>query len=184
MLGAALFDTSIGRCAIAWRDETVTAFQLPERTDSETIARLLAKLDGPTLVSTEGCDPDRPPLIQQGIDGVIALLDGEPIDLSFIEIDLEQVSQFERAVYAVTRAIGPGQSVTYGQVATAIGEPGAAQAVGKALGANPIPVIVPCHRVLGADGKLTGFSANGGIETKRRMLLIEGCPEVPPSLFD
>ena len=65
---------------------------------------------------------------------------------------------------------------TYGEIARAVGDPGAARAVGAALGANPFPVIVPCHRVLAADGALHGFSAPGGITTKRRMLELEGAP--------
>lgn len=172
-----LFDTAIGRLAVAWRGTAVIAVQLDEGDDQRTVRRLTATV-GPTV------EADPPSPVAEAVTSVIRLLDGEPLDLVEVEVDLSQCSAFDRAVYNVTRAISPGQSLTYGQVAERIGEPGAAQAVGRSLGANPIPVIVPCHRVLGAGGRLTGFSAPGGVDTKRRMLLIEGCPEVPPSLFD
>ena len=89
--------------------------------------------------------------------------------------------EFNRRVYAVTRTVPPGETTSYGEVAARIGEPGAAQAVGRALGQNPFPIVVPCHRVVAADGRLTGFSAPGGIDTKRRMLEIEGA--TAPALF-
>ena len=91
-------------------------------------------------------------------------------------LDESGLEPFARHVYAATRAIGPGAVATYGEIARAVGDPGAARAVGAALGANPYPVIVPCHRVLAADGALHGFSAPGGIATKRRMLELEGAP--------
>lgn len=175
--GMALFETPIGRVAVAWQGPTVLAVQLPEGEDERTRQRLRAKVPAATPA-------DPPPPIVRAMASMTALLQGESEDLAEVDIDLSACSDFDRAVYEVTRSIPPGRSLTYGQVAERIGEPGAAQAVGRSLGANPIPIIVPCHRVLGAGGRLTGFSAAGGIDTKRRMLLIEGCPEVPPSLFD
>lgn len=189
--GAVLFDSAIGRCGVAWRDERVVAVQLPERSDQVTLARLRASAgfaagveSGPTGEAPATGEGEPPPAIRAGIAAMIALLAGQPVDLDFVDVDVSRCSDFDRAVYQVTRAIPPGQSLTYGEVAKQIGEPGAAQAVGRSLGANPSPIVIPCHRVLGADGKLTGFSANGGVETKRKMLLIEGCPAVPRSLFD
>ncbi len=196
-----LFDTALGRTGVAWRGDTVVAVQLPEIDDAATRRRLRSGLGahGTTAhldrhrpgATVEGDDADpetRPtvpgPGVAAAIDGMVRLLGGEPMDLGFVAVDLDRCSPFDRAVYDVTRAIPAGRSLTYGEVAERIGEPGAAQAVGRSLGANPIPIIVPCHRVLGAGGKLTGFSAAGGVVTKRRMLLIEGCPAVPPSLFD
>ncbi len=108
--------------------------------------------------------------------GIVALLDGEPRDLREVVLDESGLEPFARHVYAATRAIDPGAVATYGEIARAVGDPGAARAVGAALGANPYPVIVPCHRVLAADGALHGFSAPGGITTKRRMLELEGAP--------
>ena len=109
------------------------------------------------------------------------MFDGEPDDLVGIALDTAGVPEFNRRVYAVTRTVPPGETTSYGAVAARIGEPGAAQAVGRALGQNPFPIVVPCHRVVAADGRLTGFSAPGGIDTKRRMLEIEGA--TAPALF-
>lgn len=175
--GLALFDTAIGRCAVAWRGDRLRAVQLPERDDQTTVRRLASRL--------AGAGPAEPPApVARAMAAMAALLEGRRDQLLDIELDLDDVGAFERSVYEVTRAIPPGETLTYGEVARRIGEPGAARAVGRALGANPLPIVIPCHRVLGAGGHLVGFSANGGTETKRRMLLIEGATAVPPSLFD
>jgi methylated-DNA-[protein]-cysteine S-methyltransferase len=107
---------------------------------------------------------------------MVALLAGERRGLTRVVLDERGIDPFRRAVFAATRAIGPGTTASYGEIAHAIGAPGAARAVGAALGSNPFPIVVPCHRILAADGALTGFSAPGGITTKRRMLEIEGAP--------
>ncbi|MEM8925498.1 MAG: methylated-DNA--[protein]-cysteine S-methyltransferase [Actinomycetota bacterium] len=180
VVGAALFDTAIGRAGVAWRGDVVIAVALPERDDRSTRRRLDTTLGA---ADVEVDDPP-PPTVAAAIDAMVRLLDGEAVDLSGTAVDLSGCSPFDRAVYEVTLSIPPGSSLTYGEVAERVGEPGGAQAVGRSLGANPVPIIVPCHRVLGAGGKLTGFSGGGGVDTKRRMLLIEGCPAVPPSLFD
>ncbi len=176
-IGITLFDTAIGRCGVAWAGARLRAVQLPERSHQATVRRLVARAEAPVV-------EDPPPAVQRAIDAMTALLAGQESDLEVIAIDLDDIADFDRAVYAVTRSIRPGQTMTYGEVARLIGDPGAARAVGRALGANPLPIVIPCHRVLGADGRLVGFSANGGVDTKRRMLLIEGCPAVAPSLFD
>ncbi|MDH5520545.1 MAG: methylated-DNA--[protein]-cysteine S-methyltransferase, partial [Acidimicrobiia bacterium] len=121
---------------------------------------------------------------RDAIARIQALLSGEDVDLDPVPVDVTNSSDFNQQVYSVVRMIGRGETLTYGEVARRVGEPGGAQAVGRAMGANPIPVIIPCHRVVGANGQLVGFSANGGVETKRRMLLAEECPAVPPTLFD
>ena len=92
------------------------------------------------------------------------------VDLGFVVLDDEEIDAFRREVYAATRAVPPGSTATYGEIARVIGRPDGARDVGAALARNPTPIIVPCHRVVGANGKLTGFSAPGGLETKRRML--------------
>jgi methylated-DNA-[protein]-cysteine S-methyltransferase len=95
------------------------------------------------------------------------------------------VPPFHQRVYAVARAIAPGHTLTYGEVAAALGEPGAARAVGQALGHNPFAPVVPCHRVLAAGARSGGFSATGGVDTKLRMLLAEGARfGREPGLFD
>ena len=107
------------------------------------------------------------------LDGIVALLAGEMADLSAAVLDMQCVSPFHRRVYEVARTIPPGVTLSYGEIARRMGAGGSARAVGQALGRNPFAVVVPCHRVLAASGKLGGFSANGGIATKLRMLSIE-----------
>jgi len=104
------------------------------------------------------------------------VLAGEPQDLRFVVLDEQPIDPFRREVYAATREIPAGTTMSYGEVARAIGRPDAARDVGAALARNPCPIIVPCHRVVAANGALTGFSAPGGLETKRRMLQLEGAP--------
>lgn len=141
--------------------------QLPESDDSTTRSRLASRC--------AGAAESTPPLaVQRAIDAIVALLRGDQPDLSFIALDLDGVPPFERRAYEAVRAIPPGSTKTYGEIAAMLGEPGAARAVGQAMGHNPVPVIVPCHRVLATGGGLGGFSAGGGVTTKLRMLGIEG----------
>jgi methylated-DNA-[protein]-cysteine S-methyltransferase len=108
------------------------------------------------------------------IERIIALLRGERVDLTSVSIDLDGVPEFDRDVYLAARQIPPGATLTYGEIAKRIGRPGAARDVGVALGRNPFAIVVPCHRVVAANGKTGGFSAGGGIKTKLRLLAIEG----------
>jgi methylated-DNA-[protein]-cysteine S-methyltransferase len=163
----ALFDTALGRCGIAWTERGVSGVQLPEASDAATRARLRRR--HPRATEAE---PDAD--VRRVIDGIAALLRGSRVDLSDVALDMSDVLPFHRRVFDVARTIPVGRTSTYGVLATPLGDPGSARAVGEALGRNPFPVVVPCHRVLAASGKLGGFSAHGGAETKRRMLLIEG----------
>ena len=115
---------------------------------------------------------------------MVALLSGEPRDLSGIAIDDAEISDFNRKVYAIARAIPPGQTLTYGEIAERLGDKALARAVGQAMGENPTPIVMPCHRVLAANGKTGGFSAPGGVITKLRLLTIEGAQPGGPTLFD
>jgi methylated-DNA-[protein]-cysteine S-methyltransferase len=153
-----VFDTAIGRAAVEWDEQGITEVLMPGRSGLVDDGREL------------------PAAIRAGVEGIVALLAGERRDLREIALDDRAVDDFRRRVYAATRAIGPGETATYGEIARAIGDPGAARAVGAALGSNPFPIVVPCHRVLAADGALHGFSAPGGLATKRRMLEIECAP--------
>ncbi|MEZ5343093.1 MAG: methylated-DNA--[protein]-cysteine S-methyltransferase [Acidimicrobiales bacterium] len=171
------FETAIGDCAIAWTDNAIVGLQLPEETPRATERRLKRRYASASAANPRG-------VVGDAIDRVVSLLAGQPADLDVIPIDISAASPFHQAVWETTRRIGRGDVVTYGEVARRVGDPGAAQAVGQALGANPIAIIIPCHRVVGANQSLVGFSANGGVETKRRMLLIEGSTAVAPSLFD
>ena len=165
--GLALFDTAIGKCGIAWSERGIALVQLPEPTDRETRSRMVRRLPGAR-------EAPPPPMARTAIDGIVALLRGEPSDLTAIVLDMEDVPEFARRVYEVARAIPPGETLSYGEIAARVGTPGAAREVGQALGHNPYPLIVPCHRVLAAGGKIGGFSANGGVDTKLRLLSIEG----------
>ena len=103
----------------------------------------------------------------------MALLDGQPSDLSGVQLDMARVPAFDQQVYAVARTIPVGETVSYGQIARRLGDPGLARDVGQALARNPFPIVVPCHRVIAAGGRLGGFSARGGLATKQRLLSIE-----------
>ena len=111
-------------------------------------------------------------------------MNGEKRSLRAAVLDMSRVPAFNARVYETARAIPPGETRTYGEIARAVGEPDGARAVGQAMGRNPFAPIVPCHRVVGANDKLVGFSANGGIATKLKMLQIEGWRADEPSLFD
>jgi methylated-DNA-[protein]-cysteine S-methyltransferase len=163
----ALFDTAIGRCGIAWSARGVAGVQLPEAREPETRARLLRRFPGAR-------EAPPPPDVQRAVDGIVALLSGEPRPLDAVALDMEGVPPFHRQVYEVARTIPPGSTLSYGEIAARLGEPALARDVGQALGENPFSLIVPCHRVIAAGGKLGGFSARGGTVTKLRLLAIEG----------
>lgn len=173
-----LFDTPVGRCAIAWNGARVAALQLPEADDAATVARMRRRF----ATVREAAPTDA---VAAAIGAIGRLLEGHPDDLRTIAIDDASLPAFHRRVYAAARAIAPGTTRTYGEVAALVGEPGAARAVGHALGRNPFAIIVPCHRVLASGGAMGGFSAAGGTATKRRLLLIEGARSTRgPDLFD
>ena len=154
----ATFATPLGRCAIAWNENGLTRFLLPdpERGSSDT-----------------ECDP--PPWVQEVIARVQRHLAGEPQDFSDVRYDFGRMPEFHRAVLRATLAVKSGQTATYGELASTLGQPPAAsRAVGAALGANPWPLLIPCHRIVAATGKMTGFSGPGGVATKARLLALEG----------
>jgi len=172
-----LFPTPLGDCGIAWENELIVSTHLPERTSAATAQRFAARAK-----ASEGTPT---PYVQKTIASITALLEGEKTDLSFIACDFSQLETFAAKVYAAARAIPAGQTLTYGDIALQLGDKQLAQNVGRALGRNPLPIIVPCHRVLGANAKLTGFSAYGGVDTKLKMLTIEGARiGGEPGLFD
>jgi methylated-DNA-[protein]-cysteine S-methyltransferase len=174
----ALFHTAIGDCGIAWGDRGLTGVHLPESNPARTRSSLERRFSGATPAPP-------PPDVEQAIDGIVALLAGAKRDLRELVLDMDGVPAFNRRVYELARTIPPGSTMTYGDIAIRLGSPGTARAVGQALGQNPFPIVVPCHRVLAADGRMGGFSAPGGVDTKRRMLEIEGVAGVKaePRLF-
>ena len=163
--GFTLFDTAIGPCAIAWGEHGVVAVQLPEANASATRLRIRKRCPNAHEASP-------PPDVQHAVDGIVALLRGEASDLTAVVLDMERVGAFERRLYEILRTIPVGETLTYGEMAARLGE-GDARDVGQAMGHNPFPIIVPCHRVVAAGGKTGGFSAPGGVNTKLRMLAIE-----------
>jgi methylated-DNA-[protein]-cysteine S-methyltransferase len=156
------FETALGRCAVRWTEVGVSGVLLPTSTGRP----------GPRI--EDGVPV--PMFVRDAIDGMVAVMVGEPRHLRDVPLDDRGVDAFRHAVYAATREIPAGSTRTYGEIARSIGRPDAARDVGAALARNPVPIIVPCHRVVAANGALTGFSAPGGLETKRRMLEIEGAP--------
>jgi methylated-DNA-[protein]-cysteine S-methyltransferase len=173
-----LFETAIGPCGLAWSDAGVTGAALPEATAEATLMRLRRRRP-----DAEVRPP--PPFIQAAATAIIALTQGEPVDLAFVPLDQNGYPAFDRKVWAITHAIPVGRTLTYGDIARQLGDVALSRAVGQALGANPIPIIVPCHRVVASDGRTGGFSAPGGVATKLRLLNIERAATSPePLLFD
>ena len=169
-----LFETSLGPCGIAWKEQetsrippAVTFFQLPEATRSITDARIAGRSGG-----RKARVP--PPRIAGIIKKVRKHFQGDVQDFQDIVVDLDGAGPFARQVYEAVRKIPAGRTMTYGEIAAGMNRPTAARAVGQALGRNPIPLIIPCHRVLASGNKPGGFSAHGGVKTKAKMLEIEG----------
>jgi len=176
--GFCLFQTALGHCGIAWRAGLLLGAQLPEAGEAQGRMRMRRRF-------AQLSETAPPPWVGEVIERVRALLAGRRDDLCDVPLDLDGIAPFHRRVYEITRAIPPGRTLTYGEVAARLGEPGAARAVGQALGHNPFAPIVPCHRVLAAGTGGGGFSAEGGVATKLRMLQIEKAQMgSDPGLFD
>ena len=174
-----LFETAIGACAIAWSTDAILGVLLPQDEPGQTPVRMQQRFPGAATAIV-------PEWVQAVIDRVQQLLAGRCQDaLADVPLDMAGVPAFNQRVYEVARKIMPGQTLTYGEVAARIGAPGAARAVGQALGHNPFAPIVPCHRVLAAGKRSGGFSAGGGVATKLKMLQIEQAQLGDgPGLFD
>jgi len=163
----ATFDTAVGCCAVAWADSGVVGTWLPGPTSAATRRAVLRR-------HPQAQEATPPSSVADAIDGITRLLAGDEVDLRDVPLDMAGVPEFQQQVYAVIRSLPRGVTMTYGEIAARVGAPGAAQAVGQAMGHNPFPIVVPCHRVLGAGGANGGFSAPGGVDTKLRLLAIEG----------
>jgi len=175
-LGCALFETAIGRCGILWSERGIVGVQLPEGSEQATRKRLLRR-------HPNACETIPPDAVRRTIEDIVTLLHGERRDLSEAVLDWSAVPDFNRRVYDVARAIPPGATLSYGDVAERLGDRNLARDVAQALGQNPFPIIVPCHRVMAAGGKTGGFSAPGGVRTKLRLLSIERAQPGGPTLF-
>ncbi len=167
-----LFETAAGFCGIAWSEAGVTRFVLPVR-DPDDAARRLRQRE--TAAPT--------PAVAAAIARAARYFNGERVDFADVALDLGAQTEFCQAVYAATRRLGWGVTTTYGALARAVGAgPEAARDVGQAMARNPVPLLIPCHRVLAAGGALGGFSAPGGAATKQRMLALEGVEPAQGSL--
>jgi methylated-DNA-[protein]-cysteine S-methyltransferase len=164
-----LFDTKLGVCGVAWSTRGIAAVQLPEKDRAATARRLSAKSR-----STGEAAP--PPAIAAVIANIHEYLNGQRINFSEIEVDLDDIDELRRKIYQALRMIGFGCTTTYSELARALGleDWQGARDVGEAMGRNPIPIVIPCHRVLAAGGRLGGFSAYGGTTTKQKLLALEG----------
>lgn len=162
----AIFGTALGPCGIVWTGRGIACVNLPEGSEDKTRARLKKRF--PDAEETP------PPVeIQKIIGEVIALIAGEKIDLSHVVLDHAPLPEFSKRVYEIVRTIPIGQTLTYGDIAKRLGDVALSREVGQAMGKNPTPVIMPCHRVVAASGKTGGFSAPGGVDTKMKLLSIE-----------
>jgi methylated-DNA-[protein]-cysteine S-methyltransferase len=169
-----VFVTAVGFCAIAWSEAGVVRFQLPVKS-AEAAERLMRR-------RAPRAEPGAP---SEDVAGVVAAakryFDGEETDFSHVRLDLGGEDPFFTQIYDALRRVGWGRTTTYGALAKEVGAGReAARDVGEAMARNPAPLIVPCHRVLAASGKMGGFSAPGGATTKIRMLELEGVRVGPP----
>jgi methylated-DNA-[protein]-cysteine S-methyltransferase len=162
-----VFDTAFGACGLRWNRVGVTRLALPQAKADKTEQRV-----------TSGADHRRadgaPAAIMALVADIQRYFAGEEIDFSAVAVDVQGRNDFEHGIYKAARAIGFGYTVTYGELARRAGAPGLTRETGQALGRNPVPLIVPCHRIVAANGRLGGFSAPGGNATKERMLALEG----------
>jgi methylated-DNA-[protein]-cysteine S-methyltransferase len=172
----ALFETAIGVAGIAWGEAGLIGVHLPESDPENNRRSFLRRFPG----VTEAAVPDH---LQPTVEAICALMRGEKADLTSAPLDIGRVPAFNAKVYEIARSIPPGETMTYGEIATRLGDRLLARDVGAALGANPWPIVVPCHRVTAAGGKPGGFSARGGVNTKLKLLAIEGAAVVqtPPA---
>lgn len=164
-----VFDTPIGPCGVAWNERGLVAVQLPEANRTATERRLVKR-----AVSAGVAIPS--PSVAAVIADLQRYLAGEPVDFAAVAVDLSSLDPFRQRLYQSMRSLAWGQTTTYGELARQLGSTDweGARQVGEAMGRNPVPVVIPCHRVLAAGGKLGGFSAPGGAATKAKLLALEG----------
>ena len=168
-----IFETVAGYCGLAWNDVGITRFQLPARSAKTTERNLLRRLPSAEL-GTATME------VVEAVAAAKRYFEGEKIDFSDVRLDLDEQEEFFKQIYLATRRIGWGHTTTYGTLAKELGAgPEAARDVGQAMAKNPVPLIIPCHRVLAARGKVGGFSAPGGSAAKIRMLELEGVHVAP-----
>ncbi len=170
-----VFETELGFVAIAWSQVGLTHLALPER-DREAAERRAARWAAEAVETLE----EAPAFVSEAVALIRRYAQGEAIDFSVLPLDLAGIDPFRRAIYAAALKLGQGEVTTYGELADHAGFPRMARETGAALGRNPLPLVVPCHRILAAGGKIGGFSAPGGTVTKERLLSHEGVQLGPP----
>jgi methylated-DNA-[protein]-cysteine S-methyltransferase len=174
----AIFETALGPCGIVWTSRGIAGVNLPEGDEAKTRARVKKRFP-------EAEEENPPPEIRKIITEVVALIAGEKIDFSHVMLDHAPLPEFSKRVYEIVRTIPIGHTLTYGEIAKKLGDVSLSREVGQAMGKNPTPVIMPCHRVVAASGKTGGFSAPGGVDTKMKLLSIERRHgDHAPTLFD
>ena len=169
-----IFETAGGCCGIAWNNVGITRFQLPTKSAEATERMVLRR--------APGAKPGAPtPEVADAVSAAKRYFEGEETDFSGFRLDLGEQDPFFERIYAAARRVGWGHTTTYGALAKELDAgPEAARDVGQAMARNPVALIIPCHRVLAAGGKVGGFSAPGGSAAKRRMLALEGVHLDPP----
>jgi len=169
-----LFETALGWAGLAWADKGLVGVYLPEAEREHARRSFLRRFPG-------AIETPPTPQISRAIGDIRDLLTGKAVGLRDVQIDIARVPEFNARVYEIARAIPPGETLTYGEIAVKLGDRLLARDVGAALGQNPWPIVVPCHRVTAAGGKLGGFSARGGVNTKVKLLAIEGAKVLEPA---
>lgn len=176
--GHAVFETALGFMGLAWSEAGLTRLCLAE-SSAAAVERRLLRLAG----EAETGRPDArtiPQWVTVLITDIRRYADGAAVDFSKVPVDLAGIDDFRLAIYAAARKLGHGETTTYGGLAEMAGQKGLFRETGAALGSNPVPLVIPCHRILAAGGKIGGFSAPGGSTSKERMLALEGVRVGPP----
>lgn len=169
--GHTVFETQMGFTGFAWSEAGITRLCLPEKSRAGVERRLAGH--GPAVAQPQGW-------VAELVEAIRAYFAGADIDFSAVPVDLSGIDAFRLDIYAAARQLAFGEAVTYGELARRAGHEGMARETGAALGANPVPLVVPCHRIVAAGGKIGGFSAPGGSATKEKMLALEGVRVGPP----
>ena len=165
--GHMVFETALGFVGIAWSEAGLTRLSLFQR-DGTLVERRLERLG-----AMDG-KADAPAWVEALVRDIRAYAEGEDIDFSGVPVDLSGIDDFRLAIYDAARKLGFGETTTYGELAKRAGHAGLPRETGQALGSNPVPLVIPCHRILATGGKIGGFSAPGGSATKEKMLKLEG----------
>jgi methylated-DNA-[protein]-cysteine S-methyltransferase len=171
-IGHTLFETRFGFVGFAWSEGGLTRLLLPDRR-----AAIERRLDASAGSVQEN---ELPSAVATLVADIKRYFEGEEVSFDHVAVDLDGVDAFRSSIYQETRQLGFGETTNYGELARRAGHAGMARETGQALGSNPVPLIVPCHRILAAGARIGGFSAPGGASAKEKMLALEGVRVGPP----